>query len=357
MINDTALDYRPLTAPVDRATVTAFRNRAKAAREPWAVDTAGMSVVSLIAVAIVCVCLVPVISSFVRSANGSASTTVFFSIGAGVIVVAGALCVRWYSTGPRGQWGRWYRLDRFATVNGLRAIPQSGGSDFPGSIFQIGSGRMSTNRIQTVSGRQIDIGSYSYTTGSGKSKRTHGWGYLALRLDRNLPHMVLDAKSNNGLFGGTNLPAKFGGNQVLSLEGDFDRYFTLYCPEHYERDALYVFTPDLMALLIDETSAFDVEIIDDWMFVYSADPFDALDSSMWKRMFRIASLVGAKAVDQTERYRDERMLPAAASVLAGAAATVNRVAPAGRRLRTRFNWIALGSVALFAIAWFWITLR
>ena len=37
--------------------------------------------------------------------------------------------------------------------------------------------------------------------------------------------------------------------QVLSLEGDFDRYFTLYCPKEYERDALYVFTPDLMALL------------------------------------------------------------------------------------------------------------
>lgn len=43
---------------------------------------------------------------------------------------------------------------------------------------------------------------------------------------------------------------------MLSLEGDFDRYFTLYCPGDYERDALYVFTPDLLALLIDESRHF-----------------------------------------------------------------------------------------------------
>ncbi|WP_022886524.1 hypothetical protein [Glaciibacter superstes] len=357
MINDTTLDYRPLTDPVDRAEVTAFRKRVKAAGESWATSSTGSTVLLIFVLLIAGVVGLVGLFNFILVSGGSPATVLVVFLSIVAVAVAGTVITRWYSTGPGGQWGRWHRLAQFASVNGLRSIPTSNEPGYPGSIFQVGSGRTCTDRIQTVSGRETDVGSYAYTTGSGKSKQTHSWGYLALRLDRNLPHMVLDAKSNNGLFGGTNLPTKFDGDQVLSLEGDFDRCFTLYCPQHYERDALYVFTPDLMALLIDETSAFDVEIIDDWMFVYSADPFDALDPSMWKRMFRIVSVVGAKTVDQTERYRDERMLPAAASVLAGAAATGNRVAPAGRRLRTKINWIAVGSVAVFAVAWFWITLR
>ena len=70
--------------------------------------------------------------------------------------------------------------------------------------------------------------------------------------------MVLDSRDNNGLVGGATLPATFRRDQVLSLEGDFNRYFTLYCPRQYERDALYVFTSDLISLLNDEADPFDV---------------------------------------------------------------------------------------------------
>ena len=121
-----------------------------------------------------------------------------------------------------------------------------------------------------------------------------------------LPHMVLDATANNGLFGTSTLPISFDRAQVLSLEGDFDRYFTLYCPRDYERDALYVFTPDLLALLIDESRHFDVEIVDDWMFVYSATRFDMTDPGTLRRLFRIVDTVGAKTLRQTARYADGR---------------------------------------------------
>jgi hypothetical protein len=98
-----------------------------------------------------------------------------------------------------------------------------------------------------------------------------------IQLDRALPHMVLDAVQNDRKILGqrvSNLPARFDLAQRLSREGDFDRYFTLYAPADYERDALYVFTPDLMALLIDEAGSgeggsMDVEIIDDRMYVYA----------------------------------------------------------------------------------------
>ena len=76
---------------------------------------------------------------------------------------------------------------------------------------------------------------------------------------------MLDARSNNGLFGGTNLPSQFNKDQILILEGDFNEYFTLYCPREYDRD--------------------------------------------------------------------ERMVPAVAAALAGAAATANLITPQGKRLR------------------------
>ena len=82
-----------------------------------------------------------------------------------------------------------------------------------------------------------------------------------------LPHIVLDSTGNNSVFG-SNLPVTFDADQLLGLEGDFDRHFSLYCPADYERDALYLFTPDIMARFIDNAAVLDVEIVDDWLFLY-----------------------------------------------------------------------------------------
>ena len=72
-------------------------------------------------------------------------------------------------------------------------------------------------------------------------------GYLAVRLQRKLPQFVLDSSRNDdGKY--SNLPMPIAGGQRLSLEGDFDQHFALHSPRGYERDALYIFTPDLMAL-------------------------------------------------------------------------------------------------------------
>jgi hypothetical protein len=133
----------------------------------------------------------------------------------------------------------------------------------------------------------------------------------------------------------------FRKDQVLSLEGDFDRFFTLYCPQEYERDALYVFTPDLMALLIDEAAPFDVEIVDQWLFVYSARPFPLADPATYQRLLRIVTTVGAKALSQTDRYVDERI----------GVFEANLVARSGQRLRRGVNWVGIAIIGLFLAVW------
>ncbi len=237
---------------------------------------------------------------------------------------------------------RYVRLDWFAKANGLVFSPADANPQYPGAIFGHGRARSAYEHFRSASERFLDFGNYRYTTGSGKNSTTHTWGFMALQLDRSLPHMVLDARANNGLFGGTNLPATFTKDQVLSLEGDFNNFFTLYCPKQYERDALYVFTPDLMALCIDNAAPFDIEIVDQWMFVYSASPFDMSYGGIYERLFGIVDTVGAKTLTQTDRYSDERI----------ANFTANVVAPQGARLKrgVPIAAIVLGAVVLA----FWI---
>ncbi|MFF2273443.1 hypothetical protein ACFVTX_14280 [Agromyces sp. NPDC058136] len=157
-------------------------------------------------------------------------------------------------------------------------------------------------------------------------------GYLAIDLPRYLPNMILDSGRNDGLIG-SSLARPPRENQRLSLEGDFDRHFRLYVPKGYERDALYVFTPDLMALVIDETGDLDVEVRDDLLIVMRPGGFDWASPATWERFERIRAVVGAKFHDRTDMYVDER----AAAPGTADGADGHPVAPAGRRLRRKMD--------------------
>jgi hypothetical protein len=255
-----------------------------------------------------------------------------------VVAAISAFAIYQYLRYVARRWESLLRRTRFASRNQLMYSPGTKNPAYPGLIFSIGDARHTSDNYHSLAAPRFDIGNYRYTTGSGKQKETHTWGYLALQLERKLPHMVLDATGNNGLLGGSTLPTSFRRNQRLSLEGDFDKHFTLYCPRQYERDALYVFTPDLMALLIDESAAFDVEIVDDWMFVYSVKPFELDQAKTVHRLLRIIDTVGAKALRQTDRYADERMGDPA----------IDLIAPLGRRLKKGPTVASIGVIVVFA---------
>jgi hypothetical protein len=342
------VDYSPLLTTPTPDEVTAYRNQARASGAAYA-NTTVQTIIVIVVVGFIGVSvLVPVVGGILGYlidgiANGSPLTVVALLFFVLVIAVFGFVIARVAIAGS-GKWGRWLRMDRFARANGFTFSPESPNPGYPGAIFHVGDTRKATEHFRTVDGRFLDFGNYQYTTGSGKNRSTRVWGFLAIELDRRLPHMVLDSKANNGLFGGTNLPASFDKDQILALEGDFDEYFTLYCPREYERDALYVFTPDLMALLIDHAAPFDVEIIDAWMFVYSATAFPAAQPAVYQRLLRIVETVGAKTLTQTDRYQDDRAAAPFAS---------NIVAPEGTRLKRGVRVGAVVLIAVAALIWGW----
>ncbi|WP_309067959.1 hypothetical protein [Microbacterium sp.] len=277
---------------------------------------------------------------------------------------------------------RRYRLDRFARANAMSYLPNLAEPRLPGMIFNRGSSRAASDLVRGEQPRFVEFANYQYTTGSGKEQTTHRWGYVAIHLGTPLPHIVLDAVGNNSVFG-SNLPAQFAKAQRLSLEGDFDRYFTLYCPEGYERDALYLFTPDIMSRFIDNVAQLDVEIVDDWMFLYTGRPVSTTDAGTWAWLFSAVSALMDKLA-QWQRWRDERLAAEHARAVAQAQArsalaassgapltaplpfhTTMTAAPPpaadwlgpkgvaqpGRRLRGGFPWVAVvGILAVVGLA-------
>lgn len=171
---------------------------------------------------------------------------------------------------------------------------------------------------------------------------TRYWRYLRIDMNRNLPHVILDSTVDNVNILGkvfNNLPDDIDPNQRFSLEGGFNDYFTLYAPKDYERDALYIFTPDLMALLIDGATWCDVEIVDSQIYFYSAyNKFDYVKEMefVWKA-FRIMSIMGAKLYNQTDYYADERI----------GNWQLNIVADQGKRLK---NYMPLISTIVFVLS-------
>ncbi len=370
-----AFDARPLTEPVDARAVKAF---AAELRTRGTGSASASTIIGIVVLAIAGVVFVPIavslVATLVSASRSPGSGAVVLVLAA--IVIAGVGVLIW--AGVRRARVVRYRLDRFARANGMSYQPSVSNPGLPGMIFNIGTGRIAKDLVRGSSPRFVEFGNYQYTVKSGKNSTTYTWGYVAVKLDVPLPNIVLDALGNNSVFG-SNLPAAFRKEQVLSLEGDFDRYFRLYCPAGYERDALYLFTPDIMARFIDNAAQLDVEIVDDWMFLYTKRRVSTLDPATWAWLFGAVGALMTK-FDQWARWRDERLLaentrpapdghaaasrPAAADAgthqalpfapPAGMLAPPPGVAPPGRRLRRRTSWIPIVFMIVIALIWFWM---
>lgn len=248
-----------------------------------------------------------------------------------LFVVAGGL-MWWWTIRDRARRGtpkRHYRLAHFAADNQMAYLP---GPALGGHLEPWAErGRLMTSRVMRMPSPEgsVEFGNYELSYAMSSSGHSQFGGYCALRLDRRLPNIVVRAARRHNPLTETGLPARA---QRLSLEGDFDRHFTLYCPEGYERDALYLFTPDVMARLIDRAGGFDVEIIDDWVFLSQSKDVVTLGPKRWRAVVVAVSALRA-SIAQWERWRDDRLLPEDAASAPAVHVRQEAVTAPGRRLR------------------------
>ncbi|WP_152362201.1 hypothetical protein [Microlunatus speluncae] len=384
------LDAAALTEPVARPALDAFIADSKATDKPWRRMTTGLPrvewnqlvgqlipiVIPLAGLTFVLFTggpgLVEAVWEFTRDAPFPLNLVI---IGVVALILLGVLVALWglvrmirSMITPRWWWESTYRIIRFAEANGLR-YGHDEAVTHPGIIFTAGGDRIAEQRLTTTTGRGLEIGNYRYTIRHEQSTSVFGWGYVAITLDRRLPHLLLDALDNNNrsTFGirTSNLPLDLARDQKLSLGGEFDGKFTLYAPSGYGRDAFYIFAPDLMALFIDRLGAFDVEIIDDTMFVYGSR-FDLLDPRTYDWLQELVTTVVARTVRRTERYSDDRALlehdPAAIDVAdrgpvfdrsgdGPPRTATNTVGTTGRRLR-KGGWGVWAVIGLLLVGYY-----
>ena len=375
-------DARPLVEPVDRPAARAFAQELRrTGRLPSGNVAAiiGFAVLGIVFVSVFLTMVGTIVAVAASAAGDGIGFLLLTFIPVVILVAIVAAVVIVAVVTRRSAAARMLRLDRFARANGMHYLPRLASPALPGMIFSLGSSREASDLVRGERPRFVEFANYRYTTGSGKNRTTHKWGYVAVKLDVPLPHIVLDATGNNGLFG-SNLPATFDKDQRLSLEGDFDRFFSLYCPAGYETDALYLFTPDIMARFIDNAAALDVEIVDDWLFLYAKRDFSTLDPATWAWLFSVVGALLDKFA-QWARWRDERLRAAAAAspdvmpfagaepvnpgagAAGGAVASVPfsppletlrpppGVAPPGRRLQRGVPWISFVVMGVVVLWW------
>lgn len=309
------LDYSALDLPATREDIATFKTWQATHKNNTGILP---PIVGKVFIVIIIVFLFMSIINTVSSLVDSVSTMFLLVVlTVGLAVGFGVAFLRWLREGIARQ----AKLHKFALANQAEYLLHATAPAYPGMIFNKGHSRLIVDALRLPTG--IEIGNYTYETGSGKHRQVHTWSYAGVRLNRKLPHMVLDTKHNN-MFGFTNLPDSFSG-QKLSLEGDFDTHFTLYAPATYGRDALYIFTPDVMAALIDFGYAYDIEIVDDYLMFYGKNTI-ALDSPEQLESFlNIIGLITRELHDQSHRYADERV----------GQPTANIIAEPGRRLKKR----------------------
>lgn len=199
---------------------------------------------------------------------------------------------------------------------------------------------------------------------SARGRRLRGLKLIMLPLPRPVPNMVLLSTSGNVL---KKLGIALKESQRLSVEGDFHTRFTLYCPSEYEVDALYVFSPDVLARLMDAAAGCDVEIVDNRVLIYAPARAFA-EPGQLSELPELVRYLHEKFERQTHRYRDARRSDAALAdpfrraqltATAGGSEQGHLVGVGGHRLRTRTTaWqkagIALAALLALAAAVYWV---
>jgi len=90
-------------------------------------------------------------------------------------------------------------------------------------------------------------------------------------------HIVLDGSKNNE-FDRSNLVKNKLPPQKISLEGDFPKYFILYCENGQQITALQIVTPDIMEYVIDNDLNTDLEIVNGQIAIISRGAAKSLNS-------------------------------------------------------------------------------
>lgn len=132
-----------------------------------------------------------------------------------------------------------------------------------------------------IDGRPLRIFNYRFTIGSGKASHSYSSTVLGFQSRGFFPSAYLNYKRDN--FG-------IWFRRSISLPEEFQKKFQLTSPKEYELEALQIFTPDLLAFILDSNLWFDLELVNQELLVFVYDEINSLEQ-VEKILNQVVSLV------------------------------------------------------------------
>lgn len=251
------------------------------------------------------------------------------------VVIAGAVLVAGTAIRVLRDRRRRAALSDIARALGWAYRPDIGDRLWGGSIDeQIERGnRTAVDHLDaTDTDVPFDSVERTFVVGDGEGATLHTVRAVRIPLPSEAPRISLRSRRGGGAL--TVLPRRAAGRSELRLEGDFSDVFEVAAPSGYETDALYVLTPDLMAILLDESAELDLEIVDRTLHVY-LPAVDLTDVDELARFLRVIAILHERFGRRTLLYRDDAAVPLDPFVYRRAGDTL---ADRARSVDTRMRW-------------------
>ncbi|KKP98840.1 MAG: hypothetical protein US71_C0002G0050 [Parcubacteria group bacterium GW2011_GWD2_38_12] len=177
---------------------------------------------------------------------------------------------------------------RFAELNGWQYAYYGYPEKELGLMFKQGNNRAISNVINGgINDRQFRIFNYEFSIGSGKTKQTYCYTVFVFKFKGSFPHIYLNNRFN---YYGVDIGEK------IPLPREFEKKFSLSAPKKYEIEALEIFTPDVLANLLDNGFTHDVEFIDQEVLIFTygqINKFEQLEKE-FKRALELEDLLDEK---------------------------------------------------------------
>lgn len=150
---------------------------------------------------------------------------------------------------------------QFAELNGWKYKDRSDHNQEQGIMFRQGHGRIIYYCIEgLIGGRNFRIFNYNFSIGYGKHRKTYFYTVFAFKFKGSFPNIYLNNKANS-------YSIRVG--ESIPLPSEFEKSFSLSAPKEYEIEALEIFTPDVLARLLDNKFGHDVEFVNQEMIIFS----------------------------------------------------------------------------------------
>ncbi len=137
-----------------------------------------------------------------------------------------------------------------------------------------GSNPRVTNALSgSILDMPAELFEYYYEIGTGKHKASYNWTIFELKTRGTFPHLYLNTKRN----GGDVLLSKRLRLPQLALPTEAAETFELFVPKEYEIEALAIFSPEVLAYLLDLGWKHDLELADGEIIICRPNQFNSTE--------------------------------------------------------------------------------